>query len=238
MIQTSKFSIQGMTCENCEKTIKEKLLALPEVMSVKVSRDTNSAEIEAHRRINPKEVKKALADLPKYKVLETNEKPEEAQVSWLITYKPLLIVFAFIFILSTAAQLKLTAFDAHLFMNHLMAGFFIGLSLFKFLDLKAFAESFSSYDPLAQRWLGYGYVYPFIEFALGLLFITGLALPIANVLTIVVLGISTLGVYKRLQSKSAFQCACLGTAFNLPLSWVTVSENVAMIVMAAIGLLS
>ncbi len=132
--------------------------------------------------------------------------------------------------------MSLGFFDSHLFMNHLMAGFFIGLSFFKFLDLKAFAESFSSYDPIAQRWLNYGYIYPFIELTIGLMFIASLALPLANALTIFILSASTIGVYKRLQSKSAFQCACLGTTFNLPLSNVTIAENLMMILMATYAL--
>ena len=131
-----------------------------------------------------------------------------------------------------AYQVSLGSFNSHLFMNHIMAGFFIGLSFFKFLDLKAFAESFSSYDPIAQRWLSYGYIYPFIELILGLLFIAGKFLLIANSATVIVLTLTTYGVYKRLQSKSSFQCACLGTTFNLPLSNVTIAENLIMIVMS------
>jgi hypothetical protein len=117
-----------------------------------------------------------------------------------------------------------------------MAGFFIGFSFFKFLDLKAFSDSFSSYDPIAQRFPKYGYIYPLIELLIGLLFITGKALIIANALTLIVLSITTYGVFKRLQTKSDFQCACLGTTFNLPLSNVTIAENIVMILMSMYGL--
>jgi hypothetical protein len=117
-----------------------------------------------------------------------------------------------------------------------MAGFFLGLSFFKFLNLKAFSESFSSYDPIAQRFLNYGLVYPFIEFILGLMFISGKVLMIANAITIFILVVTTIGVVKKLQSKSQFQCACLGTTFSLPLSSVTVFENALMIMMAVYSL--
>ena len=122
-------------------------------------------------------------------------------------------------------------------MNHLMAGFFISLSFFKFLDLKAFAESFAAYDPIAKRWMQYAYAYPFIELALGLMFIGHFALRPANVLTILILSFTTFGVYQKLRKKSSFQCACLGTSFNLPLSNVTIAENLAMISMAILGLI-
>lgn len=151
-------------------------------------------------------------------------------------YKPLAVVFAFIVLVSIAYQSTLSAFDCHLFMNHLMAGFFIGLSFFKFLDLRAFAKSFSSYDPVARRWSLYGLIYPFIELALGLMFVAGVSLRAANFMTIVILSLTTVGVYKKLQSKTESTCACLGTAFNLPLSKVTIVENVGMILMAAYNL--
>lgn len=239
------YIISGMTCESCVKMITEKISTIPEVSSVFVSLKDKKAEIVSSRRIELNEVKEALVENSKYSVSEY--KPElklsattiniEKQ-SILKTYKPLITVFIFILLVSTAYQVNLGSFNSHLFMNHIMAGFFIGLSFFKFLDLKAFAESFSSYDPLAQRWLNYGYVYPFVELLLGLLFIAGKFLLLANVVTVIILTATTYGVYKRLQSKSKFECACLGTTFNLPLSNVTIGENILMITMGIYSLLS
>jgi copper chaperone CopZ len=235
-LESYKYFIQGMTCESCVKTITEKLGALPQVVSAQVSLEKKSVEIVAQRKIDLAEIKKSLADLPKYSVSDHPAKLTDEK-SWFQTYKPLLIVFVFIFLFSSAYQISLYTFNSHLFMNHIMAGFFIGLSFFKFLDLKSFSESFSSYDPIAQRWLNYGYVYPFIELALGFLFISGQALLFANSLTVLVLSATTIGVYKRLQAKSPFQCACLGTTFSLPLSNLTITENVIMILMAIYGVL-
>ena len=180
----------------------------------------------------------ALASSPKYKVSELkNQTPTvEKKESVLKTYKPLILVFTFVLLVSLAYQVSLDAFLSHLFMNHIMAGFFIGLSFFKFFDLNAFSKSFSSYDPIAQRWQGYGKVYPFIELLLGLLFVSGEMLLLASAFTILILSITTYGVYLRLQSKSKFQCACLGTGFNLPLSNVTITENLVMIAMASYSL--
>lgn len=239
----SKYGINGMTCESCVQTITDKILKIPDVSSVKVSLKDKTADIISNRKVELSEVRKALSENTKYSVneykpappLSTVTKNEDTQ-SILKTYKPLITVFAFILLTSFAYQLSLGKFDAHLFMNHIMAGFFIGLSFFKFLDLKAFAESFSSYDPIAQRWLNYGYLYPFIELALGLLFVSSKILWLANAGTVIVLSVTTYGVYKRLQSKSTFQCACLGTTFSLPLSNVTIAENVMMVAMASYSL--
>ncbi len=232
-MENTTFTIEGMTCQSCVKTIKESLSSLASVSAADVSLETKSVAITADRKLSLSEVTSALVGFPKYRVSESAELEKE---SLLKIYKPLITIFSFILLASLAYQVSAGSFSSHIFMNHLMAGFFLGLSFFKFLDLKAFAESFSGYDPLAHRWLTYGFIYPFIELALGLMFIANVALNIANALTILVLATTTIGVYKRLQSKSKFQCACLGTAFNLPLSNVTIAENIVMIIMAIYSL--
>lgn len=239
------YTINGMTCESCVKTVTDKISSIPNVTSVQVSLKERTAEILSSRKIELVELKQALLENPKYSVVEHQVRPtannvaaSEVKQSILKTYKPLITVFIFILLTSLAQQVNIGAFNIPLFMNHIMAGFFIGLSFFKFLDLKAFSESFSSYDPLAQRWLFYGKAYPFVELLLGLLFIAGRGLGFANTATAIVLTLTTYGVYKRLKSKSKFQCACLGTSFNLPLSNVTITENLVMILMALVNLIT
>lgn len=240
----TKFSIEGMTCEACVSKVTEALEKIPHVQSAKVSLNDKVAVVEAHHPITLTQAQEALKDLPKYKVqnFQVENKGISAAVpventSWFKTYKPLITVFIYIILVSVSFQVYLGQFQGHLFMHHLMGGFFIGLSFFKFLDLNAFADSFSSYDPIAQRYLTYGKVYPFIEIVLGLMFLSGIGLVAANALTIIVLSVTTVGVIKRLRSPSKFQCACLGIAFNLPLSYVTVIENLLMVLMAIYSLL-
>jgi copper chaperone CopZ len=243
-MSTYAYRIEGMTCDACVKTISERLKNLPEVSSVHVDLKTKKAEITSNRSVSLADVKTALSDLNKYSASFYDDDAtspsfliKEGEASFLKTYKPLLVVFAYILIFSVSFQLSLEKLSPHLFMNHLMAGFFIGLSFFKFLDLKAFAEAFSNYDPLAKKWPTYGYIYPFIEIGLGFLYVANHALVIANIGTAFVLLITTYGVYRKLQDKSEFQCACLGAGFNLPLSNVTIAENLVMVLMAAAGLL-
>ena len=73
-------------------------------------------------------------------------------------------------------------------MNYFMAGFFITFSFFKFLDLRAFADSYSMYDLLAKRVRTYGFVYPFIELAMGIAYLTHFAPNSTYIATIVVMG--------------------------------------------------
>ncbi len=240
----SKFLISGMTCQACVTKITSILKSIPQVNSVNVNLNDNSATIESDFSVSLETVKKSLAEFSKYSVASYTpqaklaiEKLTTESSKW-TTYKPLIAVFTFVLLVSLAFQVFHGSFHLHLFMNHIMAGFFIGLSFFKFLNLKAFAESFSSYDPIAQRFLPYGFIYPFIELALGLLFIAGKGLLVANVITLLVLSITTVGVIIRLQSKGNFQCACLGAAFSLPLSAVTVFENIVMILMAVFSIIN
>lgn len=244
-MSTQTFKINGMTCGSCVQKITEHLKNLTQVLSVNVSLAEKKVDLVSDRSISLKEVQTALADMAKYSVAYYDDPSLESsstmgipeKKSLFVTYKPLIVVFAYVFIFSIAFQIYVGAFSQHHFMNHLMAGFFIGLSFFKFLNLKAFAESFSNYDPIAKRIKSYGLVYPFIELGLGFLYVANKSLNFANIVTMIILGFTTLGVYQKLKSKTHFQCACLGTGFNLPLSNVTIFENVAMIIMASYGLL-
>lgn len=103
-------------------------------------------------------------------------------------------------------------------MNHVMAGFFIGWSFFKFLNLKAFAESFAGYGPLAKKCLLYDLMYPFIELGLRILFVSATNLLAANLVAIFILAITKFDVVKKLRMKSKLICACAGAGFRLPLS--------------------
>ena len=118
-----------------------------------------------------------------------------------------------------------------------MAGFFITFSFFKLLNLKAFAETYSMYDIVAKRIKAYGFIYPFIELALGIAFLTRFNPIATNIATLIVMSISIIGVLQSVLNKRKIQCACLGAVFNLPMSTVTIIEDALMIVMSGIMLL-
>jgi hypothetical protein len=119
------------------------------------------------------------------------------------------------------------------FMQHFMAGFFLVFSFFKLLDLKGFAESYAMYDVIAQRIPAWGYIYPFIELGLGLAFCINYNPQITNIVTLVVMSISIIGVLQSVLNKRKIQCACLGAVFKLPMSTVTIIEDALMIGMSA-----
>ena len=83
---------------------------------------------------------------------------------------------------------------------------------------------------------GLGFAYPFVELALGAAYLTGFRPVATNVVTLVVMGVGTVGVVKSLLARRKIRCACLGTVFNLPMSYVTLVEDLLMVAMAAVML--
>ena len=156
--------------------------------------------------------------------------------SRLETFKPLILIFLFISGVSVIATIEGGQINLMKWMNYFMAGFFITFSFFKFLDLRAFADSYSMYDLLAKRVRTYGFVYPFIELAMGIAYLTHFATNSTYIATIAVMGFSSLGVIQSVLDKKKIKCACLGAVFNLPMTTVTIIEDLLMVAMAVLML--
>lgn len=156
------------------------------------------------------------------------------------TYKPLLLILALIVGVTALVEVR-QMLGAGTFvwmraMSTFMAGFFLVFSFFKLLDVRGFASSYRMYDIVAKNIPGYGYVYPFIELALGAAYLTGFQPVLTNWVTLVVMGVSLVGVVQSVLNKRKIRCACLGSVFNLPMTTVTIVEDSLMIGMAAVML--
>ncbi|MES2855071.1 MAG: MauE/DoxX family redox-associated membrane protein, partial [Bdellovibrionota bacterium] len=152
------------------------------------------------------------------------------------TYKPLILVAAFIIGVTALVEVRAGHVVPMRAMDNFMAGFFIFFSFFKFLNLKAFAEAFSTYDIIAKRSTTYALAYPFIELALGIMFNLSLFSTAANLITVVLMIVGNYGVWLVLKRKGTIECACLGTIFKLPMTKITLFENTLMLAMAAASL--
>jgi hypothetical protein len=117
-----------------------------------------------------------------------------------------------------------------------MAGFFLVFSFFKLLDLRGFADAYRSYDIVARRSRAYALAYPFMELALGVGYLMRWEPTITHAATLVLMLVGSVGVLRALLDKRAIRCACLGTALNLPMTTVTLVEDLGMAAMAAAGL--
>ncbi len=238
MIHT--YTVTGMTCNGCKTSVEDKLNALEHVVNVKVNLEKSEATIEMSQHILIESLQEALSN--KYTISKKQETNifasstiEEEKKSDLRQLFPLFLIFAFI--IGASILLNYNPWNTNGFMFDFMGLFYVVFSFFKFLDLKGFPESFKMYDPVAKVVPVYGWLYPFIELALGLLFLMRIQISIALIITLIILGITTIGVTKTLLSKKAIQCACLGTALKLPMTKATFIENSIMIVMAVIMLL-
>ena len=174
----------------------------------------------------------------KYKISakEHNEFAEQTK-SWFETYKPVLLIFGFITVVTLLIQLQSGSFHFMEWMRHFMAGFFLVFSFFKLLNLKGFTESYVMYDVIARKLPVWAYVYAFIELALGIAFLIDFNPMVTNLATFVVMSVSIIGVLQSVLNKKRIQCACLGAVFNLPMSTITIIEDALMIAMSAYMLL-
>ncbi len=161
--------------------------------------------------------------------MNQNSSSEHQKTSrtWLQIYYPILLIGAFLFIVS----LK-NAHSFHDWMLNFMAGFFLVFSFFKLLDLKGFQEAYKSYDILAKKYDFYGLIYPFLELLLGLAFLFKIYLLISLWMSLVLMGVSSIGVISALIKRQKLRCACLGTILILPMSTITLIEDVGMMIMS------
>ncbi len=235
---THSYTVEGITCQGCVAKVKSKLLMHPDITSAEVQLEGQKAIVTMQRHLTVRALQEAIGVDTKYTIRANPSdqshptmKVEETK-SWFATYRPLLLIAAFI----AGVSILTSDGSLHIGMNTFMAGFFLVFSFFKLLNLKGFAESYAMYDVLAVRVPAYGYVYPFIELALGLAFLTGFNPMATNWATIGVMGFSSIGVIQSVVSKKKIQCACLGAVFNLPMSTVTIIEDLLMVAMAVFTL--
>ena len=228
------YRIEGMTCMGCVKGVEQKLMNVEQIHAVAVDLNSGEAKITtADSKLPLSSLQETLGS--KYHISAQStvdiqqEVATESPSKW-VQLKPLFIIFAYL--VSTAVLLHWDTADLSAMMLDFMGLFYVVFSFFKFLDLKGFQTSFQMYDPLAKRISVYGWIYPFIELALGLCFLMRYQLEFALILTLLILGMTTIGVLRVLIDKRQIQCACLGTALKLPMTEATFIENAVMIVMA------
>lgn len=151
-----------------------------------------------------------------------------------VTYRPVIAVFAMAALMALAASWA--AFGAVLTVH--AAEWFIAfsmciLALLKLRDIESFSNMFLGYDLLAQRFVPYAYVYPFAEALAGVLMIAGALMAIAIPVALFIGTIGALSVFKAVYiDKRALKCACVGGDSNVPLGFISLTENLMMVAMA------
>jgi cation transport ATPase len=237
------YTISGMTCGGCKATVEKHLSQIESVANVAVNLEKGEAVLTMDSDITTDMLQNVLPE--KFTISKKIEKKGVAALksamdsleedkSKLQQLKPLLIILFYITIASVL--LNYNEWFLGEFMLDFMGLFYIVFSFFKMLDVTGFKTSFAMYDPIAKKIPFYGRIYPFIETALGLMFLMRFEIDIALMVTLVILGTTTIGVTKILLDKKSIRCACLGTALKLPMTEATFIENAIMILMA-VGML-
>jgi copper chaperone CopZ len=241
---THTYQITGMTCTSCLAKVQGLLTKVPGVKKVDISLAEGTADITMAQHIPTETLQQALADYPKYQLSEAETKhamsmPDDGAETkgWVQTYKPILLIATYLLVIAFIAGLSSGQFSLPTTMRVFMSGFFLIFSFFKLLDIQGFADSYAMYDLVAKRIKAWGYIYVFVEVALGVLYATATLPTLTNSITLVVMSVSLIGVIQSVLDKRKIRCACLGAVFNLPMSTVTIVEDGLMIVMSLAMLL-
>lgn len=148
-------------------------------------------------------------------------------------FLPLIAILSII-IIATIIYARLTGDISFInLMNTFMGMFFLTFGAFKLYNLQGFAEAYSSYDLIAHESLTYAYAYPFIEVGLGIAYLLKWEPKLISLITLLLMLIGALGVWIELRKNRPIMCACLGVVFKLPMTYVTLAEDLLMAAMAA-----
>lgn len=241
------YEVTGMHCGACVGRVTQALQKVAGVKSAEVTLTPPGARIEMTQHVPIDELNRAVAGAGAYRLqegpaLHQLEVPRphaaapDASPRQESLY-PLALIVAYIAGATALVALATGDRSAATLMRHFMAGFFLVFSFFKLLDLRGFADAYRSYDLVARMAPPWAFVYPFVELALGIAYLLNLAPFAVNATTLALMLVGSVGVLKALLDKRAIRCACLGTALNLPMTTVTLVEDLGMAAMAAAMLL-
>lgn len=236
---THTYSVLGMDCEDCAKKIKNFLSKIKGIKSVQIDVPSNVAIVQMETHIGVDELNDALKGseymLRDERMVQTGGITQKSP--FLSKFWPLILIFSFIYTLTILAVSVSGEFDWVYAMRMFEGFFFIIFGGFKMINWAGFVNAYQTYDIIARYSRTYAYAYPLIELGLGVGYLTGFNLTLVNWITIFVMGISAVGVLQALMNKKEVQCACLGVVFRVPMTKVTLLEDILMIVMASAMLL-
>lgn len=176
-------------------------------------------------------VKSYIDKHPEFQNLMAKNSAPEKNKSSLKKYWPLLSLI----IISCLAGLALNwnmGKGLETWMHYFMGVFLVMFSTLKIFHPTDFADGFEMYDLIAKRSRIYAYCYPIIELLLGLAYLSFFLPILTYLMTIVILTIGSIGVIQALQKGLDINCPCMGTVLDVPLSTVTLTEDIGMALMA------
>ena len=155
----------------------------------------------------------------------------------LSAYSPLFVIVLTTALGAAARQTAGASWSWHVWMHDFMGFFLLVFAMVKLFNLPAFATGFAKYDLLAARSRTYALLYPFLERALGLAYLAQWQPQTTYLATIIILAFGSLGVLNTMRQGKQINCACMGQILDVPVSTVTLTENLSMSAMALAMLL-
>jgi glutaredoxin len=151
-----------------------------------------------------------------------------------VTYIPVIAVFATTALMAVAAAFVATGRPVSILTGEWFIAFSMcALALLKLRDVEGFATMFLGYDLLARRWVPYGRIYPFAELGAGVLMIAGVLTWLSVPVALLIGGIGAVSVFKAVYvDRRELKCACVGGDSNVPLGFISLTENLMMVAMA------
>lgn len=243
-----QYNITGMHCGSCVAKLTEALRGVEGVTDATVTLKPPQAVVMAPAPVPMSALQAAVAAKGGFQLAEPAASAVEGDDSTMAdpdppsdalsdspseSLYPLLLIVGYIFGVVVLIELMANEPSWMRGMRHFMAGFFLVFSFFKLLDPPGFVDAYRGYDLLARRSKVWAWAYPFVELLLGIAYLTAVWPVAVNAITLVLMTVGAWGVLQAVLDKRAIRCACLGTALNLPMTKVTLVEDLTMAAMAA-----
>ncbi len=150
------------------------------------------------------------------------------------SYRAVIALFSMTALMAMAASYAVTGNAFTLRAAEWFIGFsMIVLALLKLQNIETFATMFLNYDLLAKRWVPYSYIYPYAEGVAGVLMVAGALTWLSVPIALVIGGIGAVSVFKAVYiDRRQLKCACVGGSSNVPLGFISLTENLMMVAMA------
>jgi glutaredoxin len=150
------------------------------------------------------------------------------------TYQPIIAIFGTTFLMALAFVWAITGtIEIAMTVKMFIAISMCALAIQKLRDLYSFSNQFITYDLLAMRWVRYAYIYPFVEMLASVCMIAGVFIPIAAPAALFIGTIGAVSVIKAVYiDKRELKCACVGGDSDVPLGFISLTENLMMMGMS------
>jgi len=228
------YKVDGMTCQGCADNIQNGLNNQSFINKANVSLQESKLTIDSDSTLDINSLNSIVSTLGNYKIRPNTTNILSEIVNYFTSKKPIVIALSIVILSSLAMQISDETFNLNKWFMSYMGIFFIIFSFLKLLNVSGFSMTFKKYDLISKIIPPYATSYPFIELSLGIIFLTQTQsiLIYANAFTLIFMVSQTIGIIRSLSKSEQIQCACMGSAVDVPLSSLTVVENITMIAMA------